>query len=149
MGQVLFFANVKKDNQQANATGTVVGSKTCLDVYVANSISTVAASYAYIEHRFHLPASTNINASTGAWIQLETAADISDAIAEMRVNWNGGDAIQIGVGANAGAVSRIGVFGAGQTAPVGVSLVAGDKVWIKAVQNSAITAGELLVTFLG
>jgi hypothetical protein len=67
----------------------------------------------------------------------------------MSVNWNGGSALEIGVGANSGAVSVIGAFGAGQTAQVGVALAATDKIWVRAIQDVAIATGELLVVLQG
>lgn len=149
MANPIYLPNLKSAGSRATVTGTVIGQKECLDVNIANSISTSAVSLSYIEHRFHDASATNINASGGAWIQLEAAADISTAIAEMRINWNGGSALLIGKGASAGAVTVIDAVGAGQTEGVGVALVAGDKVWVRALQNAAITAGELLVKFLG
>ncbi len=136
-------------------TGTTVGGKYCLDVNVLNTVPVpvTPANYAFKEYRFHDVSLTNINASAGAFIQLVTAADIANTIAEMRVNWNGGAALIISKGADATAAALaaniLAVAGAGQTFIIGAVLVAGDKVWVRAQQNVAITSGELTVSFLG
>jgi hypothetical protein len=140
-------------------TGTTVGSKQCIDVNVANTVAVpvTPASYAYKERRFHLPASKTINKRTGVWVQLDansdvaanTPADIANTITEIRINWNGGSALEIGSGANSGAVSVIASAGAGQTSAIGVSLASGDKVWVRAIQDVDIVTGELLCMFLG
>jgi hypothetical protein len=79
------------------------------------------------------------------------AADIANTISEIGVNWNGDGIVEFGAGANAAAAAAaiIGTVGAGQTRSFGVSLSSGDKVWVRAVKNSTITAGELVVVFLG
>lgn len=130
-------------------TGTTNGSKHCLDVHVANTISTSAGSYAYKEHRLHDAASNNINASAGTWEQIDTAADVANTISELRVRNHCGSAIQVGKGANSGAVTVIGVVHEGGEEDFGVSLVAGDKVWILALENAAITTGKVLAILLG
>ncbi len=139
-------------------TGTTSGGKNGLDVNVMNTITTASGALAQKEYRFHLPATTTINKRTGAWIQLDvntdvagaTPADVANSCAGMEVNWNGGAALQIGVGANAGAVTVIGTFGAGQTvAMTGVTLIATNKIWVRALQDVNIITGELLVALLG
>lgn len=140
----MWLANLKRF-----VTGTLNGSKYCLDVHVANSVSTAATSYSYKEHRLHDAASNNINASAGTWEQVDTAADVANTINEVRIRNHTGAAIQIGKGANSGAVTVIGVAHEGGEEDFGVSLVATDKIWILALENAAITSGKVLVTLLG
>jgi hypothetical protein len=138
-------------------TGTIVGGQASLNVNVINTIATAAAAFSYKERRFHLPATTAINGSGGAWVQLDvnsdtagsTPANIANACSVMEINWNGGDALELGVGAIAGAVTPIGAVGAGQTLQFGVSLVVGNKVWVRTVKAAGSVAGELMVVFLG
>jgi len=127
-------------------TGTLVGSSYALDVAVKS-----LGLLTYKEHRFHDASSTTINASGGAYIQLETAADIANTITGMLVSNNTGASLVIGVGANSGAVTVISAISQGQSADLmlGVSLSSGNKVWVRALQNSAISSGELLVSFWG
>lgn len=150
----LWLPNIKKFT-----TGRTVGSAQCIQVSVENTvpIPITPANYTYKERRFHLPATTNINGRAGAWIQLDansdnagsTPADIANTISEMRISLNGSDALEIGKGANSGAVTVIAAIAAGQTTAIGVTLVAGDKVWVRCIKSTASTGGELLVSFLG
>lgn len=146
-------------NLKEFATGFAVGSAKCIQVSVENTVPVPVApsQYSYKERRFHLPAGTGINARTGAWVQLDvnsdvaagTPGDIANTITELRVSWNGGAALEFGKGANSGAVTAIGAVGAGQSTAIGTALVAGDKVWVRALQNVAVATGELLLLFLG
>lgn len=140
-------------------SGTLVGGEPSINVNVLNTVPVpvAPANYQYKERRFHIASSTNINARTGAWIELDansdvaagTPADVANTIAEFRANWNGAGALEFGVGANAGAVTPIDSIGSGQTQAVGVSLSAGNKIWVRAVKNTAITSGELMILLLG
>lgn len=130
--------------------GTVVGSDVCLNVSVKDQPAINLGTYAYLEHRFMDAAITQINGSGGAWKEIgDTPADVANTIEEFRVNANLGAALQFGKGANAGAVTVIGVCGAGQTTSFGVSLVATDKIWVKAIQTNNVNSGELLVSLMG
>ena len=172
MSNVLFFPNLKKQNERAVQTATIAQDDSsvdhvCADVFPRNSttdplninivssatLPVTGAAYTYKEKRFMNCATTNINGSGGAWIQIGDtdfpAANIANTISEIRINANLGNALQFGKGANAGAVTEIGASGAGQSLALGVSLVAGDKVWVRAVQSAAVSSGELLVLFLG
>lgn len=132
-------------------TGTVSGGKNCLDVNVVNTITTAFGLTAYAERRFHDPSTTNIPASGSSPVQLDAVfgttagANVSGARSQMHVNWNGGEGIEILKGATAGTATAIAAFGAGQTRSVGVTLANGDKIWVRALKNAAITSGELLV----
>lgn len=138
-------------------TGTTTGGKNGMDVNVLNTITTAAGALAQKEFRFHLPASKTINKRTGVWVQLDvnsdaaanTPADVANSCTAIELNWNGGAALQIGVGASAGAVTVLGTFGAGQTMQAGVTLSATNKVWVRALQDVDIVTGELLVALLG
>lgn len=150
--QPLWLNNLKKW-----ATGTAAGSKQCLDVNIAQSVAlttTAPTPTAYKERRFHDAALTTIPAIGSNPVQLNvlgaaSPADIANTCTEVGINWNGGAAIEILVGATAGSAVAKGAVGAGQTRSFGLPLVAGDKVWVRAVQAATITVGELMVTFLG
>lgn len=137
-------------------TGTLVGSDYGLDVNIVNTSLPIAlTALVYKEHRFMDAAVTNIPASGGTAVQIGDtnipAADVANTCTQLKVANNSGSAINIYVGANSGALTQIGVAHAGQIgeAVFGVTLASGDKVWIRAVQNAAITSGEVLVTLLG
>lgn len=155
MSTVIYFPNLKASGDRPTLTGTMVGTKACMDVNVANSVAIPVAltSFSYKEHRFHDVSLTNINASAGAFIEVVTAAAIANTITEMRVNWNGGAAFIISTGADATAAALstniIAAVGQGQTFAIGVSLASGDKVWVRAMENAAITDGQLTLMFLG
>jgi hypothetical protein len=139
------------------ATGTASGGKNGIDVNVINTVSTTGGALTYKERRFHLPASTTINKRSGAWVQLDvnsdvapaTPADVANTCSVLEMNLNEGAAIEIGKGANAGAVTAIAAGGAGQSKSVGVSLVSGDKIWIRALQDVDIVTGEILIVLSG
>lgn len=136
-------------------SGTVVGSSPSLNVNVLNTVPVPVApsNYSYKERRFQDANVTQINAKSGAWVQIgdtnEASASVANTITEMRVSSNLGAALVFGKGANSGAVTPIGASGAGQSLSLGVALVAGDKIWVKALQDAAVTSGELLVLLLG
>lgn len=140
-------------------TGTTNGAKHCLDVHVANTVGIAASSYAYKERRVHLPATTNIPGNGSAMIELDVLSGttggtaIANTITELALSWNGGGIIEIGVGANAAAAAaatKLATLNEGQTKSFGVSLVAGDKVWVRRVESAtAISAGTLVAVFLG
>lgn len=139
-------------------TGTTVGAKNGLDVNVINSSVPIAlSSYAYKERRVHLASATTIPASASSMIELDVlsgttgAADIANTIAQMDLNWNGSGILEFGVGANAGAAAAaiIASIGSGQTRSFGVSLTSGNKIWVRAVKNVALTSGELVAVFSG
>jgi hypothetical protein len=144
-------------NLKRFVTGTIVGGKYALDVNVTNSITASLGSAAFKEARFHDAGVTNIPARTGTWVQLDansdvagsTPANVANSCTAMLTNWNGSGALQIGKGANSGAVSVIEQIGSGQTVTTSVSLASGDKLWVRAVQNAALTNGELTVKLLG
>lgn len=135
-------------------TATSTGGKKALDVNIANTVTTAAGSLSYKERRFHDAALTTIPASASNPVELNvlgaaSPTDVANTATQMGVNWNGGSAIEILAGATAGAAVAIAAFGAGQTRAVGVTLAAGDKIWVRAIQNATITAGELTVVLEG
>lgn len=136
-------------------TGTLIGSKYSLDVNVANTVAipTTPSESAFLEYRHQDFSVTGANASGGAYVEIgdtgTPAADIAATVSKMKVANNSGSSLLLGTGANAAAVTVIAVVQAGQTseAVFGVTLVAGDKVWVKALENTAVSVGKLLVTF--
>lgn len=134
-------------------TGTLNGGKYSLDVNVSNSTLPIAtSSYAYKEHRLH-DAATNIEASSGAFIQMATIADLANTIAELRVRNHTGSPLVFSKGADATAAATatnfLGVCHEGGEENFGVSLVSGDKLWVRAMKNVAVTSGEVLAILLG
>jgi len=137
-------------------TGTTVGAKSGLDVNILNAaIPVVGASYVYKERRAHLPATTTINGSAGAWVELDVVpgttggAAVANDILQFDVNWNGAGMLEFGKGANSGAVTVIGAIGSGQTRSFGVSILTGNKVWVRSVKTTTVVDGELFVVLLG
>lgn len=136
-------------------SGSLVGPSPTLNVSVLNTVPVPVATtlYSFKERRFMDCAVTSIPASGSAWIQIGDtnfpAADIANTIAEIRISANLGSALTFGKGPNAGSVTEIATSAAGQTLALGVSLVATDKVWVRALQNATVDSGELLVLFLG
>jgi hypothetical protein len=153
MSNVLYFPNLKRSGSLGPvATGTQVGTKTALDVCPANTPVTplyVSGSPLVVrESRFHDTASTAINASGGAWVQIATAADVANTIAQIKGAWNGDEPIAIGVGANAGAVTVLANIAAGEDFDYGAVLAAGDKIWVKSLTTTA-PSGRLTVNLMG
>lgn len=139
-------------------TGTANGSKQCLDVHIANTVSTAVGSFSYKERRVHMAATTNIPGNGSSMIELDVLSgttggqNIANTITELGLCWNGGGVIEIGVGATAGAAASniVATLNEGQTRGFGVSLASGDKVWVRRVESaSAISAGILVAVFLG
>lgn len=150
----LWLPNLKKF-----LTGSTIGLKQALDVNVLNTVPVPVAptNYAFKESRFMDASVTNIPASGSSFVEIGDtnfpAAAIANTIVELRLNWNGGGPIVISKGADATAAAlsanRLNVIGSGQTISIGASLVATDKIWIRALKNAAITGGELTVALLG
>lgn len=155
MANPIYFQNLKTLNERPNATGTTIGVKTCLDVNVLNSVAVPVstAQYSFQEYRYHDASATNINASSGAFIQVATAADIANTITELRINWHGGEPIVISSGADATAAALaanyLAVVHAGESFQVGCSLASGAKIWVRALKNAAIITDELIINLLG
>lgn len=138
-------------------TGTTISPTVqALDVNVANaSLPINLAPLEYKEHRHMDFSVTTLPASAGVAVEIgdtnTPAANVANTCTELRVANNSGNPVNIYSGPNSGALTQIGVAHAGQIgeAVYGVSLVAGDKIWVRAIQNSAGTSGKLLVTLLG
>lgn len=143
----LWLANLKRF-----VTGTLTGGKYGLDVNVINTLSTSASSFSYKEHRLHDASGTQINGSGGAFVQLDTIANIANTITQMKIRNHTGSALVIAAGANAAAAAAatpLGVAHEGGEEDFGVSLASGDKVWVRAMEASSISSGKLLAIFLG
>lgn len=146
-------------NLKQFVTGTTVGSKYCADVNVANSsaIPVSSSENAQLEYRFQDFSDTGINALSGAYVEIgdsdHAASNIANTISKMKVANNSGAALLIGVGANAGAVTVLAAIQAGQTGEAvfgfSTALVSGDKLWVKALKDTAVAEGDLLVTLFG
>lgn len=144
-----YFANLKRA-----VTGTTVGSSHAADVYIANTTLPVAFSAITMkEYRFQKMSDTAIPASGGTAIEIgdsaHVAADIATTCTQLKCSNNSGGAFNIYKGANSGALTLLAAIAQGQTseAVFGVALVATDKVWVRAIENTAISSGQILVTF--
>jgi hypothetical protein len=144
------------ENLKKFLTGTTVGSKHCIDVNVANTVAVpVTASFAdlaYKEHRLHDSSAANIQASGGAFIQMATIADIANTCAALRVRNHTGGALVFAKGADAtaaAAATPLAVCHEGGEEVFGVTLVSGDKLWVRAMKNTALTSGEVLAILMG
>lgn len=139
------------------ATGTLNGSKRCLDVHVANTISTAQAAYAQLERRFMDTSDTQINASGGAFKEVGStgfaAADIANTITELRIRNHTGSALVFSKGADATAAAlaanELGCVHEGGEENFGVSLASGDKLWVRALENTAVNSGKVLALLMG
>lgn len=140
-------------------TGTLTGGKYGLDVNVVNSTLPIAFSEgSLLEYRFQDFSDTAVNELTGNFVQVgdtdHPAADIANTITRAKFSNNSGGALVFAIGANAGAAaaaSPIAVVAQGQTseASFGVALVSGNKIWVRALQDTAIDSGQVLVTLFG
>lgn len=143
-------------NLKLFVTGTTVGSKNCMDVNVANTVAVpVTATFtelAFKEHRLHDTSATNINASSGAFIQMDTIANIANTCTALRVRNHTGAPLVFAAGADAtaaAAATPLGVCHEGGEEVFGVSLSSGNKLWVRAMRNVAINSGEVLAILVG
>lgn len=152
MKQPIWLPNLKRF-----LTGTTIGSSRALDVNVANTtpLPISPSELDLLEYRYMDFGVTGINVLSGAYVQIgdtgHAAADIANTITKAKVANNSGRPLLIGSGANAGAVTVFAVVAAGQTseAVYAAALAAGDKVWIKSLDEVAGDSGVVLVTFYG
>jgi hypothetical protein len=142
-------------------TGTTIGSKYGLDVNIANTstIPTSSISPTYREFR-HMDASvTSINDRSGAFKEIGdtnfAASNVANTITEIRIANNTGYPLIVSKGADATAAATssnfLGVVNEGQTseAKFGCALVAGDKLWVRSMGSSSVSAGIVVVTLFG
>jgi hypothetical protein len=151
---LLWAQNLKKA-----ITGTVIGSKRCIDVNVANtaSVPVVFSSGYLLEYRHHDAASTSINGNGGLFVELGTdpvAAALSNTITQLKVANNSGKALVFSKGANAAAAAAatpLMVVVAGQIgeAVSSVSLSSGDKIWVRAAGTTGVTSGVIVAQLFG
>lgn len=147
----LWLPNLKKF-----LTGTTNGSKQCLDVHVANSITATIGDKTQLEFRFQDASVTGINANSGAFVQVGdtnfAASDIANTITELRVRNQTGSALVFAAGANAAAAaaaSPLLIVAAGGVDEITVALSSGDKIWVRALEASGVSTGKVLALLLG
>lgn len=161
MSNVLYFPNIRSEGGRPTATGTQVtdaaaSTKICLDTFVrndnSNPIFISSSTKTVLETRFHDCSSTTINAVGGAFVEIATAAALANTIKLMKVACTFGEPISIRKAANAGAAataSDIALLNQGQSDDFEVSLVAGDRLWVRSRTSSNITSGYLTINLLG
>jgi hypothetical protein len=143
----IYFANLKKA-----LTGTKIGAKYALDVNVLQSVVPGGSGQTVLETRFHDTAVTQINNNAGAFVEIQTAAALANTIAILRANCTFGEPIQIRKGANAGAAAAnpdLCILNRGEAAQFPVSLIAGDRIWVRALMANPVNGGELTINLMG
>lgn len=145
----IYFANLKRA-----ITGTTVGAKHALDV---NVLATVAPGSAEVvqETRYHNNATTNIQSSAGNYVEIGTdpaASALGVAITKIKVNCTFGEPISIRKGANAAAADAgtdLCLLNKGEANEFPVSLIAGDKLWVRSKSTNSIATGLLTLNLIG
>lgn len=143
----IYFANLKRA-----ITGTTVGSKQALDVNVVQSVIPGGTGLSVLETRFHECSVTNIQAKSGSFVEIESAAALANTISKMKVSCTFGEPISIRKGANAAAAAAatdLALLNQGQTADFEVSLSSGDKLWVRSRTSTAINTGYLTLNLIG
>lgn len=154
MANTIWFPNIREVS-----TGTTVATSRCLDVSPKNTAGTPlyvsdvgSAGTSVLETRFHDAASTNINDSAGAFVEIETAAALASNITVLKVNSTIGEPLAFGAGADAGAAASniICVLNRGEgPSDFPVSLSTGDRIWVRSLTTTSVTSGELTVNLVG
>lgn len=99
---------------------------------------------------FHNITSANINGSAGAFVALGSGAALGYTIKSLQISYTAGEPLQFGVGASAGAAVKKWIINQGD-GPVNliISLSATDKLWVKSLSTTAVSAGYITVNFMG
>lgn len=121
-----------------------------MDVNVVASVS--GGGTQTLETRLHDCSVVNINDNAGAFIQIETAAALANAISKMKVSCTFGEPIQIRKGANAAAAlagTDLALLNQGQTADFDVNLSVGDKLWVRSASANPVSTGYLALNLVG
>lgn len=114
-------------------------------VTVSNAVTTTPIGRIF-ETRFHNAASAGINASVGAWVEVETAAALAQAITGFHITTTIGEPLEFGTGASAGAVTRKWIVNRGEGPLVlGSSLASGTRLWVRSLTTTAVSAGEIVL----
>lgn len=148
------------NNLKKAATGTLVGTKQCLDVSPQNTaltpiyVSGIGSSAGAVkETRFHDCSSTNIAAAGGTWVQIGGATALANTITKMKVSCTFGEPIGIRKAATAGAAAALSddnaLLNQGQSTDFEVSFASGDKLWALSKSSNAITSGYLTLNLIG
>ena len=91
-----------------------------------------------------------INNNAGAWVEFGGAVALASNILELAISFNVGEPLEIGVGPNAGAVTRVAVSNQGEgPTKLGCTLLSGQFVWIRSLSTTAVTSGYLTMNLLG
>lgn len=105
-----------------------------------------------LETRFHSAASVGINASSGAWVELgtPTPAALTHDIKAVELTQTIGEPLEIGTGANSGAVTRRFVTNRGEGPLSLVDIMSsGARLWVRSLTTTAVASGEITLNLLG
>jgi len=145
----IYFSNLKRA-----ITGTTVGAKHALDVNVLATVSPGSAEVVQ-ETRYHDNSSVNIQNNAGTFVEIGTspaAAALGVAITKIKVNCTFGEPIVIRKGANAAAAlagSDLCLLNKGESNEFPVSLIAGDRLWVRSKSGNAVVSGLLTLNLIG
>ncbi len=103
--------------------------------------------------RFHDSAAVQINANSGAFVEVETAAAIASTVSKIHVTTTLGEPLAFRVAANAGAAAAstngFNVNRGEGPLVLDFSMVAGDRLWVRSLTATAVTSGEVVLNFVG
>lgn len=101
-------------------------------------------------NRYHNAASTNINASSGAWVELGEATGLDKTYYGIEISSTIGSGLEIGYGLTAGGVTRLFVLspGGGPSMFRIKPLAKGTILWVRSLEASAVSAGALYVNLV-
>ena len=145
----IYFSNLKRA-----ITGTTIGAKQALDVNVLQTVSPGAGEIVQ-ETRYHDNASTNIQSNVGNFVEIGTspvASALGVNITKIMASCTFGEPIVIRKGANAAAAAGnpdLCLLNRGEKSEFPVSLVAGDRLWVRSKSGNAAVTGLLTLNLIG
>lgn len=133
-------------------TGTTVSTKHGMDVNVINaSLPVSLTSVVVSETRWHDASSTNINATSGAYVEIGTSPAGVAVTADRTQIWvanTTGQPLSIRKAADASAAASADDLllpAAGEGQIYGVSVLSGSKLWVRSKTSTAVTSGYLIL----
>lgn len=168
MSNVLYYPNLRASGLRPTSTGTEVTDSgaevhACLDVFARNSVAdplfvtAVAATLSVVrETRFHDTSSVAINDSAGAFVEIGTggyAAVIgATPITSIQINCSFGEPVTIRKAASAVAAAAavdLCILNRGEQETFGVSILTGERIWVRSLTSVAVSSGILTVNLAG
>jgi hypothetical protein len=164
----IFLKTINKLVTGTNVTDSAAVIHRAMDVFARNSIAdplyvSGVSGLTVKEVRYHDTSSVNIQANSGAFVEIGTgatsglAAAVANTILNMKVACTFGEPIVIRKAASAAAAlaqevattAPLAILNQGQSQEFPVSLVAGDRLWVQSKSATAITAGYLTLNLEG